>query len=129
MVAAQEAAVEPSGLKSVRMVRTATPPVVDGVLDDSVWALAAVIDDFKQSQPIEGDEPTERTEIYLLYDDDALYIGGRFWDSEPDLIANFFQHLPEALRPGPPVTSPASGPTTCPPRRVEPSSSSRRTTA
>ena len=87
VVAAQEAAVEPSGLKSVRMVRTATPPVVDGVLDDSVWALAAVIDDFKQSQPIEGDEPTERTEIYLLYDDDALYIGGRFWDSEPDLIA------------------------------------------
>ena len=69
------------------MVRTGTPPVIDGVLDDAVWALAAVVDDFRQSQPVEGDKPTERTEIYLLYDDDALYIGGRFWDSEPDQIA------------------------------------------
>ena len=70
-----------------RMVRTDTPPVIDGRLDDAVWAGAAVVDDFHQSQPIEGAEPTERTEIYLLYDDDALYIGGRFWDSEPERIA------------------------------------------
>lgn len=80
---------EPEGdaLKSVRMVRTDTPPVIDGRLDDAVWSRAAVIDDFHQSRPIEGAEPSERTEIYLLYDEDALYIGGRFWDSEPDLIA------------------------------------------
>ena len=74
-------------MKSVRMVRTDTPPVIDGRLDDAIWARAAVVDDFHQSQPIEGADPTERTEIYLLYDEDALYIGGRFWDSEPDLIA------------------------------------------
>ncbi len=85
--AAQEAAVAPDDLKTVQMVRIDVPPTIDGVLDDAVWARAAVVDDFKQSQPIEGDEPTERTEIYLLYDDDALYIGGRFWDSEPDQIA------------------------------------------
>lgn len=69
------------------MVRTDTPPVIDGRLDDPVWERATVVDDFHQSQPIEGAEPTERTAIYLLYDDHALYIGGRFWDSEPDLIA------------------------------------------
>ena len=74
-------------LKTVRMVRTDVPPAIDGRLDDAVWARAAVIDDFHQSRPIEGAEPSERTEIYLLYDDDALYIGGRFWDSRPDLIA------------------------------------------
>ena len=84
---AQRAAPAGGVLKSVRMVRTDTPPVIDGRLDDAVWAHAAVVDDFHQSQPIEGAEPTERTEIYLLYDEDALYIGGRFWDSEPDLIA------------------------------------------
>ena len=80
---------DPAGetLKSVRMVRTDTPPMIDGRLDDAVWATAAVVDDFHQSRPIEGAEPTERTEIYLLYDDDALYIGGRFWDSEPGRIA------------------------------------------
>ena len=74
-------------MKSVRMVRADPPPVIDGRLDDAVWSHAAVVDDFHQSQPIEGAEPSERTEIYLLYDDDALYIGGRFWDSEPDMIA------------------------------------------
>ena len=84
---AQQAGPELDVMKSVRMVRTDTPPVIDGRMDDAVWARAAVIDDFHQSQPIEGAEPTERTVIYLLYDDDALYIGGRFWDSEPDLIA------------------------------------------
>ena len=80
---------DPAGetLKSVRMVRTDTPPMIDGRLDDAVWATAAVVDDFHQSRPIEGAEPTERTEIYLLYDDEALYIGGRFWDSEPGRIA------------------------------------------
>ena len=75
------------GMKSVRMVRTAAPPVIDGRLDDPVWAGAAVVDDFHQSRPVLGEEPSERTEIYLLYDDDALYIGGRFWDSEPNRIA------------------------------------------
>ena len=85
--AAQQAVSDADAMKSVRMVRTDTPPVIDGRLDDAVWARAAVVDDFHQSQPIEGAEPTERTEIYLLYDEDALYIGGRFWDSEPDLIA------------------------------------------
>ena len=84
---AQPAAPTGDVLKSVRMVRTDAPPVIDGRLDDAVWAQAAVVDDFHQSQPIEGAEPTERTEIYLLYDEDALYIGGRFWDSRPDLIA------------------------------------------
>ena len=85
--AAQEAGPDADVLKSVRMVRTDTPPVIDGRLDDAVWTRAAIVDDFHQSQPIEGAEPTERTEIYLLYDDDALYIGGRFWDSEPERIA------------------------------------------
>ena len=85
--AAQEAGPDADVLKSVRMVRTDTPPAIDGRLDDAVWTRAAIVDDFHQSQPIEGAEPTERTEIYLLYDDDALYIGGRFWDSEPERIA------------------------------------------
>ncbi len=85
--AAQEPAAPGEALKSVRMVRADTPPVIDGRLDDAVWARAAVIDDFHQSQPVEGAEPTERTEVYLLYDNDTLYIGGRFWDSEPEQIA------------------------------------------
>jgi hypothetical protein len=74
------------GQKSVRMVRTETPPVIDGVLDDAVWSDAAFIDNLHQVQPIEYAEPSERTEIYLLYDDDALYIGARLYMADPGAI-------------------------------------------
>ena len=37
--------------KRVRIVRTTTPPVIDGKVDDAVWATAALIDDFHQVRP------------------------------------------------------------------------------
>ena len=67
--------------KSVGMVRTDTVPAIDGKLDDAVWAQAAVIDDFLQIRPGDGTPPSDRTEVYLLYDKDALYVGARMWDS------------------------------------------------
>ena len=60
--------------------------MLDGVLDDAVWASAARIDDLHQVSPLEYAEASERTEVFLLYDDDALYIGARLYDSEPDQI-------------------------------------------
>ena len=74
------------GQKSSRMVRTATPPVIDGNLDDAVWQQAAFIDDLHQVNPNEYAEPSERTEIYVLYDDNALYIGARMYMSDLDEI-------------------------------------------
>lgn len=68
------------------MVRTDTPPVIDGKLDDAVWAQAAVVDDLHQVNPVEYAKPFERTEIYLLYDDDALYVGARLYDTDPAQI-------------------------------------------
>ncbi len=59
------------------MVRTSTPPTIDGQLDEAVWATAAHIADFHQLDPQEYDEPTERTDVYVLYDADALYLGAR----------------------------------------------------
>jgi hypothetical protein len=72
--------------KTVRMVRTATPPVIDGKLDEAVWQTADVITDFHQIRPGDGATPSEPTEVYVLYDDDAFYIGARMHDSEPQLI-------------------------------------------
>ena len=74
------------GAKSVRVVRTATPPVIDGDLSDAVWAGAAVVSDMHQVSPIEYAEPFERTEAFILYDNDALYIGIKLYDTEPELI-------------------------------------------
>jgi len=71
------------------MVRTTSPPVIDGRLDDAVWSTAAVISDLHQLDPVEYSEPTERTDVYVLYDDDALYIGARMWTDRPDrIVAN-----------------------------------------
>ena len=74
---------EPPAEKEFRIVRTDTPPVIDGRLDDAVWSRAAVIDDFLVSQPNEGDEPTEYTQVYVLYDSEALYVAARAWMSTP----------------------------------------------
>jgi hypothetical protein len=59
---------------------------LDGNLDEDVWALAQPITDFRQQEPVEGAVPSEPTEIRVLYDDDALYIGAMLYDSDPDGI-------------------------------------------
>lgn len=85
-VRAQTAPSDP-GTKSVEMVRTSTPPVIDGVLDEAVWENAAYIDDLHQVDPVEYAQPFERTEVFMLYDDDALYVGFRLYDDVDEITA------------------------------------------
>lgn len=73
--------------KQVRAVRVDAPPVIDGFLNDEAWRQAHVITDFHQTRPGDGAAPSELTEVYVVYDDNALYIAARMYDSEPDLIA------------------------------------------
>lgn len=70
----------------VTITRTDSPPVIDGHLDDATWQNAAVIDSFRQVEPVEGADPSERTVAYLAYDDDNIYIAVRCFDSEPEKI-------------------------------------------
>src|SRR5687768_12143371 len=74
------------GQHSVRIVRTTAAPVIDGKLDEAVWKTAALVDNLHQTSPIEYATPDERTEIYLMYDDEALYVGAFLHDPEPDKI-------------------------------------------
>ena len=73
--------------KIVEVVEADVPPRIDGVLDEDIWANAAVVSDLHQMDPIEYSEPSERSEFYLVYDKDALYVGARVLDSQPDRIA------------------------------------------
>lgn len=68
------------------MHRTETPPVIDGVLDEAVWQNAAIVDNLLQLTPTEYAEPSQHTEFLLLYDDDALYVGARLYDTNPEDI-------------------------------------------
>ena len=47
---------------------------------------AAVIDNFVQQEPSEGDPATERTVVRLLYDSSTLYIGVHAYDTNPDAV-------------------------------------------
>lgn len=56
-------------------VRVSEPPHVDGRLNDAAWRNAPVTSAFTQHFPDEGAAPSERTEVRILYDDEALYVG------------------------------------------------------
>jgi hypothetical protein len=58
------------------------PIVMDGRLDDPAWKAATPITDFRQIDPKEGQPGTQRTEIRFIYDDDALYVGAKMYDTE-----------------------------------------------
>ncbi|GAC1647327.1 MAG: hypothetical protein NVS4B3_01190 [Gemmatimonadaceae bacterium] len=62
-------------------VRRTGAIIIDGKLDDAAWNTATPITVFRQYQPVEGAPPTQRTEVRVLFDEDALYIGARMYDS------------------------------------------------
>jgi hypothetical protein len=70
-------------------VRVAQGPVLDGRLDDPVWAQAVPFSGFKQIFPNPGAEPSERTELRILCDATRLYLGIECRDSAPSLICAF----------------------------------------
>jgi len=61
-------------------------PHINGALDDSAWSRAPIISDFVQKIPNEGAPPSVSTEVRILYDDDALYIGARLRRPDPNAI-------------------------------------------
>ncbi|MBN1239420.1 MAG: carbohydrate binding family 9 domain-containing protein [Gammaproteobacteria bacterium] len=85
-VPAEPVSTSGSRQKSVRIARTPAPPVIDGKLLDPVWANAAAVDDLHEVQPTEYAQASERTVIYLTHDEEALYIGVRLFDSEPERV-------------------------------------------
>jgi len=88
-VAAEEAAGEAPRPRRLEAQRLATPPVVDGQLAEAEWEGAALLTGFTQLVPDEGEPATEKTEVFVGYDDENLYFGIRAYDSEPEkLVAN-----------------------------------------
>jgi hypothetical protein len=62
---------------------------LDGRLDEPAWAAAPLAKDFIQNDPREGQPATFDTEVRMVYDDDALYIGVFARDDQPrDIIIN-----------------------------------------
>jgi len=69
-----------------RPARVATVPHIDGRLDEAVWQEAQPLTGFVQRQPQQGAPSTERTEVRILTDGEALYIGAWLFDRDPAAI-------------------------------------------
>jgi len=70
-------------LRSARASRVDRAPKLDGTLNDSLWQQATPISNFLQREPFEGQIPTERTEVRILYTRHEVYFGITCFDSNP----------------------------------------------
>jgi hypothetical protein len=74
------------GRGAVRAVRAPAAILLDGRLDDAAWTQAPPATSFTQRDPAEGQPASERTELRIAYDADALYVGARMLDAKPSGI-------------------------------------------
>lgn len=72
--------------RAARAAFVELPPVIDGIVDDTVWELADPITDFIQAEPLQGTPASEKTIVRLVYTNTAIYVGAILYDSEPDRI-------------------------------------------
>ena len=61
--------------------------MIDGVLSEDIWGISVPVTEFVQREPDNGSPATQKTEFYLLYDDNFLYIGVRCYDDPDKVVA------------------------------------------
>jgi hypothetical protein len=88
-----------SGRVTVRAVRTNRPLRIDGRLDEAEYESTEAIGGFLQQEPDEGVPATERTDAWIFFDDDNIYVAARCWDTHPErMVANEMRRDTNQLR-------------------------------
>jgi hypothetical protein len=77
----------PEKAAPVSIPKAVAPPVIDGRIDDEVWKNAAVFKDFYQTSPGDNTAPSKPTEVYMLYDENNLYVAFKCWDDKDKIRA------------------------------------------
>lgn len=75
-----------SQVKTLQAVKTDHPPAIDGKLDDAAWKDAEIATGFIQNFPTFGLPASQKTEVKIVYDNSAIYIGAYLYDN-PSLIS------------------------------------------
>lgn len=83
MLLAQEAITQK---KEMYAERTSSPIQIDGALSEPEWTSAAPATDFTQFQFRHNIPSAFKTEVKILYDNNALYVGAYMYDPNPDSI-------------------------------------------
>ena len=83
-LAFNQTATEPTAVISAQRINSEL--VIDGKLSEKEWKTAPEAHSFTQLQPYPGNEPRKRTEVRMLYDDNAVYISAICFD-DPDSVS------------------------------------------
>ncbi len=83
---AQNQLKSPLAIPNYTVPRARSHIIVDGALSESEWSEVQPIGEIRQREPLEGEQASERTEVKILYDDRAIYVGIMCFESEPGRI-------------------------------------------
>ncbi len=88
------------GHATVRAIKLTSPLKIDGVLDEAVYSEVPPVSDLVQTLPHEGQPATEKTDAWVMFDENNLYLSCRCWDSAPpsEWIANEMRRDTNQLR-------------------------------
>ncbi|MEJ8756289.1 DUF5916 domain-containing protein [Pontibacter sp. H259] len=76
--------------KTTVAARATQAPVLDGYLEPEVWQSVTPATNFVRYDPHNGKPSSQQSEVYFLYDDEAVYIGAVLHDTAPDSILTQF---------------------------------------
>ena len=74
------------GQKNIISTKKVSLISLDGILNEPDWQAANWSSDFTQMKPIPGGKPSKKTEVAIIYDQEAIYIGAKCFD-HPDSIS------------------------------------------
>jgi hypothetical protein len=74
------------GRATVRAIHLTAPLRIDGGLDEALYRDVAPMSDFFQVEPQAGAPATERTDVWLAYDEDNVYVSVRCWDTSIETL-------------------------------------------
>ena len=80
---ANSPSVPPEEIKAIKVLEKIT---IDGILNESTWKNNTPITYFKQRNPNEGSEPSQKSEAFIAFDEENLYIAANLFDASPDSI-------------------------------------------
>ncbi len=72
--------------KSLVALRIEEKINIDGFAEEKSWNSAEIATGFIERNPTEGNPPQQKTEVQILYDDNAIYVLARCYDKSPDSI-------------------------------------------
>ena len=89
------------GRATVMAVRVPTPMRIDGTLDEPIYSSVRPASHFIQMEPQAGTEAAEKTEVWVSFDDDNLYVSFKAWESQPERrVANELRRDSNNIRQG-----------------------------